>query len=254
MRRGARPRKQRAEFQTIKTMESHEYANIFPMLEDVQLQEMADSIKRLGLLNSIITLDGKILDGRNRYAACKMAGVEPHFAIFSGPDPLDFVWAQNGKARRHLTPSQLAMIGARVATLSRGQDPKNLNVSGDTLKTRKEAAEMVGVGEASVGRARAIINKGSPELVAAVDSGKLTVNAAVAVAKLPVEDQAAAIASETRDKPSDKIPRIKISHGDGIAIAVISNLEQIKDKDAQAIQAFEKVRDYCNARLSKLSK
>lgn len=47
-------------------MEPHEYAALFPMATDAELQEMAADIRKHGLVCPIITLDGKVLDGRNR--------------------------------------------------------------------------------------------------------------------------------------------------------------------------------------------
>ena len=61
------------------------------------------------MLTPIITLDGKILDRRNRFKACKETGVEPIVEDYQGNDPLSFVISVN-KERRHLTPSQKAAI------------------------------------------------------------------------------------------------------------------------------------------------
>jgi hypothetical protein len=154
-------------------MEPHEYASIFPMLQDTELQQLADDIKLNGLNNPIIKLDGKILDGRNRYAACKIAGIRPSFEEYHGDDPLAFVFSQNF-TRRQLSESQKGMIGARYAKLAPHSNQHKVVVSGDTTthesKSRKQAADMVGVGEATVGRARSVLTHGVPELAAAVDA------------------------------------------------------------------------------------
>jgi ParB-like chromosome segregation protein Spo0J len=50
--------------------------HLFPMLADDELEELAADIK--GLLQRIVLdAEGRVLDGRNRLAACEIAGVEP---------------------------------------------------------------------------------------------------------------------------------------------------------------------------------
>ena len=56
---------------------------------------------------------GSILDGRNRYAACRLAGVEPEFTTYDGDDPEGYALAVNAQ-RRDLTKSQRAMVAARA--------------------------------------------------------------------------------------------------------------------------------------------
>jgi ParB-like chromosome segregation protein Spo0J len=50
----------------------------------------------MGQVNPAVTLDGKILDGRRRAAACVIAGVELRTTpLPDGIDPVEFVVAQN---------------------------------------------------------------------------------------------------------------------------------------------------------------
>jgi len=83
------------------------------------------------------------------------------------------------------------MVGARIAELRDGQRSDRVAVSGDTPKipSRKEAADMVGVGEATVGRGRSVLTKGVPELAAAVDAGDINITNAAQLAKLPAARQ-----------------------------------------------------------------
>ena len=53
------------------------------MLDEVRLQEIADDISKNGLLDPIVLHEGKILDGRCRYCACKTAGIEPRFENYN---------------------------------------------------------------------------------------------------------------------------------------------------------------------------
>jgi ParB-like chromosome segregation protein Spo0J len=57
--------------------EPHPLASLFPELPPEELTELARDIKERGQLDPIILHKGLILDGRNRYRACQMAGVKP---------------------------------------------------------------------------------------------------------------------------------------------------------------------------------
>jgi hypothetical protein len=90
----------------------HPAANMFPMLGDdegFRLKDLVANIKQEKLLNPVTMLDGKVLDGRNRLAACKIAGVTPKFINWDGTggSPEAWVVSQNS-SRRDVTPSQKA--------------------------------------------------------------------------------------------------------------------------------------------------
>lgn len=94
----------------------HPACTIFPPLSDDELQELADDIAANGLRNPIVLYQSKILDGRNRYLACEIAGVEPRFTEFDGDDPIGWVVSQN-LLRRHLTASQKAVVALDLLPL-----------------------------------------------------------------------------------------------------------------------------------------
>jgi N6-adenosine-specific RNA methylase IME4 len=94
-------------------LEYHDIANIFPLLTGSEFESLRDDIAKNGLLEPIVVYEGKILDGRNRHAACLGAGVLPDMVDYTGDDPLAFVVSKN-KHRRHLTAGQLAFVGAEV--------------------------------------------------------------------------------------------------------------------------------------------
>ena len=55
----------------------HPLANLFPLIEGTAFDELASDIRSNGQREDIVTLDGMILDGRNRYRGCLAAGVAP---------------------------------------------------------------------------------------------------------------------------------------------------------------------------------
>jgi hypothetical protein len=98
----------------MSALEVHPVADLFPMLAEDELAELAADIKQRGLLQPVVLdPEGRVLDGRNRLAACEMAGVEPEFTTYEGDDPAGYALAVN-IARRHLTKGQKAMIIART--------------------------------------------------------------------------------------------------------------------------------------------
>lgn len=90
-------------------MKAHPYAEAWPLLGHDELAELAEDIAANGLRSPIVTFDGLILDGRNRFAACRQAKIEPTFTEFEGtPDQaLAFVQSVNN-ARRHQSKGSLA--------------------------------------------------------------------------------------------------------------------------------------------------
>jgi ParB-like chromosome segregation protein Spo0J len=88
-------------------MEFHEYANVFPLIEGKEFEELTNDIKQNGLAESIYTHRGKIIDGRNRYRACIEAGVEPRFQEWNGEQSsiVRFILSKNVR-RRNLTEAQ----------------------------------------------------------------------------------------------------------------------------------------------------
>ena len=84
---------------------------MIPKATTEEFTALYEDIREHGLLEPIVTYEGKILDGRTRYNACMQAEIEPKFVEWDGrgDSPLNFVLSEN-LHRRHLTPSQKAAI------------------------------------------------------------------------------------------------------------------------------------------------
>ncbi|MHB8974041.1 MAG: MICOS complex subunit MIC10 family protein [Pirellulaceae bacterium] len=99
-----------------RSLKCHPICLLFPELPKPELEDLAADIKEKGLFNSIVLYEGKILDGRNRYNACRIAGVEPRFVEWSGGSPLEWVVSENF-VRRHLSSSQRAVLALDLLPL-----------------------------------------------------------------------------------------------------------------------------------------
>lgn len=96
-----------------KKYEIHPIADIFPMMSDDELSELAEDIKTNGLIHPIVTKAGVIIDGRNRLRACEIAGIAPEFVEFETDNIEAFIVSVN-LARRNLTKGQQAMALAMI--------------------------------------------------------------------------------------------------------------------------------------------
>jgi hypothetical protein len=142
-------------------MPVHPVADLFPMLPEDELQDLAADITERGLLQPIVLdKDGCILDGRNRYAGCQLAGIEPTFTTYDGDDPEGYALAVN-IARRHLTKGQQAMVAARASAVS--EKPLSVIANGS------------GLSKARVAYARTVLDY-APDLADAVLAGSVPLN------------------------------------------------------------------------------
>jgi ParB-like chromosome segregation protein Spo0J len=169
------------------------------MLPELELYKLAEDIKAKGQLLPITSYEGQILDGRNRYKACEIAGVDPRIEEYAGDDPLGLVASLNDH-RRHDTENERAMVGARMANLKHGGTGANQHKRAESsmetsapVITIERAAELSGSTPASIKRARPIVQSGIPELQDMVDSGEVSIRAGSEVAKLPKEKQRKAV-------------------------------------------------------------
>ena len=182
----------------VADLPSHPFADVLPLLEGEAFGSFVADIKANGLLEPITIHEGLILDGRNRWNACKAAGVEPQFLEFDGDDPLAFVLSLN-LHRRHLTPSQCSMLGADLATMRQGARTDLRQPSASLPEvSQAQAAGLSTASERGVRTAVFVKKKGGRDLVQAVRDGKITVNLAARLATTSEDVQRRAVAEPGR--------------------------------------------------------
>ncbi|MFC8717047.1 hypothetical protein [Kitasatospora sp. NPDC057198] len=144
-------------------MKVHPLIAEFPMLSEAELLGLAEDIKTNGQYEPIL-LDarGTLLDGRNRLAACELAGVEPRFTTYQGDDPAHLIWISNA-LRRQLNQGQRAMILAKARSASKS--------------VARADAEGFGISPARLSLATTVV-KHAPALVDPVISGAMGLDAA----------------------------------------------------------------------------
>jgi len=178
------------------TIENHPASMLFPMMELTEIKKLADDIRDNGQLEPITLYHGQILDGRNRYQACQLVGVEPRFREVDGElsSPVHYVISQN-LHRRHLSVSQRAIVAAEMIPLLAEEakkrqaktqlksneirsTPNGVDAQSDHVGASSHiAARALGIGSTSVDRALKA-KRDYPELYEKAKRGEITVNAA----------------------------------------------------------------------------
>jgi len=167
-------------------MEPHEYAMLLPGMAKNPYEGLKEDISRNGLVSPIVTLDGKILDGRHRYKACDELGIEPRFEEFSGGGALEYVISTNIH-RRSLSEGQRSMVAAGYWNVKHGSNRHKTFVNqedaldspiGESRITRGLAAKITGCKLRNLDRAILILTRGGDALIEEVKSSRLTLSRA----------------------------------------------------------------------------
>ena len=124
-----------------KKLEFHPLASIFPLMEGAPFEELVADIKEAhGVREKVWLYEGKILDGRNRFRASEVAGVDCPTQNYEGDNPLGFVISMNIK-RRHLSPGQLAFVALEIEQRYEAQLAKQRMLAGKKLDPKQKIAE-----------------------------------------------------------------------------------------------------------------
>lgn len=209
-------------------MNTHPAAELFPLMDDDALAALAEDIAKHGLRDPIETLDGELLDGRNRLRACELAGVAPRFdeVTLNGESPTEYVVSRN-LHRRHLTTAQRAALAVELLPhleaearerQKGGQGGVLLSPETDEAKGRadEKAAEIVGVGRTTVAHTKAIQGR-APDVINRMRRGEIpTVAAAAREAGFDAMAQQgrANLGNGAPDASGRPTPRIRYGKGD----------------------------------------
>ena len=163
----------------------HPVANLFPLLEGVEFEELKADIAANGLLEPIwVHPNGSILDGRNRHRACIETETRPEFRTWdNGGSLVSFVVSMN-LHRRHLSKSQRAAISLDVLPMLKeeaqhGGDRRSVdfqvgNIAHLNGRPRDQAAMLFQTSSRYVQDAKALQQE-APDLLEEVRTGDKTI-------------------------------------------------------------------------------
>lgn len=205
----------------------HEVANIFPLMEGEEYDNLCADIQQNGLLVPIwLHPDGSIIDGRNRYRACLQTGTRPEFKTWSGEGSLvSFVVSLN-LHRRHLTASQRAALAVDVLPMLEAENPqggdrRSADFQGGNIatlngKNRETAGELFSVGARYVQDAKKLSQE-APDLLDRVRIGDITLPQAKR--EMRTRDREQKLKEYTEQSNTSSVPDIiKFHNGDMLDI------------------------------------
>jgi hypothetical protein len=118
----------------------HDLSDCFDLMTKEEMTSLSEDVKKNGIIEKIVLLNGKILDGRNRYIACRIVNVKPTYAKFEERrDPLNYVVSKNVK-RRMLTVAQRLDSGLRI--LEKRKKRREIEIEKKKLELEKEGKQV----------------------------------------------------------------------------------------------------------------
>ncbi|SEN92600.1 hypothetical protein SAMN05428959_103804 [Duganella sp. CF517] len=196
-------------------------AYIEPLTES-EYTALERSILVEGCRDALVLWQDVLVDGHNRYQICQQHGIPfkvTENTSFQSLDDVKLWMIDNNLGRRSISDYQrgvLALrkkeiVAARVADLmaeAAAEDALIAPPEGDVAKakpaampltSREDIARAARLSSATISQIEKIQKTATPELVEAVRSGTISINAAATVASLPEADQVAAVAGGKKE-------------------------------------------------------
>lgn len=182
----------------------HEFESLIPSLSDDEFKQLEENIVDAGMVyDPIITWDGVIIDGHNRWKIIQKhpeVSYKTYMEIFSDRNEAKLWIINNQLGRRNLSKPDAIILAqkknevtAQAAkekqieagkSFGRGMESteqiasvKNDKTYSEPISTRKEVARLAGVSEGTVAQFEQVQKK-KPELIEPIRKGELTIGGA----------------------------------------------------------------------------
>jgi len=232
--------------------ERHPLSAAWGDMSDDEFQELKDSLDNIGLQNPIVMYEGQVIDGWHRYIACEELGVPfKTVELAPGVDPQYFVISTN--SRRNQTKAQKAIALSMVFAWGRhgeNQHTKRTGTEYPSSLTSQQIAAEAGVSEKTIKQAKQVITNASPEVIQAVQDGKIGLVKGSTISKLPKEQQAEAI-----NRPMPKaVEQIPVDEGPSDEELRAGELREKFDREyiEKLLDADDKLK-FCNDEIKRLN-
>jgi hypothetical protein len=159
-------------------LEVHPLANEFPMMSELEFESLKHDISVNGCREPIVLFEKKILDGRNRYRACRELGKPFLTKPFEGSFEAARQYSASANLlRRHLTKSQKAMVIVKSGLVVPPGDGGKRRSRGTGKDAIMEVSKKFGVNHVTLYKAAYVFAR-DPPLAERVMAGELSVGSA----------------------------------------------------------------------------
>jgi len=230
----------------MKTLKIHsELQTLLPPLTDEECKGLEADIVAHGCLSPLVTWDGIIVDGHNRYEICQKHGL-PFETIELTFDSLDQakLWAwQHQEHRRNMTSYQRTALALKFKPMLAAKGKANMSSGGKGLEnspnltketnTRQEIAQLAGVSDNTVARVEYLEEHADEETKEKLCQGKTSINKEYKrvkekAAKPKTTPEANEESAVDEPKASENVPCIE-----GLTSVVRTTLKSIRQDDPE---------------------
>lgn len=197
----------------MKALAVHPIAALVPAMQSAEYAELRADIRKHGLRVPVVMYDGQILDGRNRATA--WYDINNNWNVpsttFEGTpaEAVAFVRSHN-IARRHLKEAQKAYFESQASAFlkpSKGGRPSKTSGNFPKFPTQREVAKAAGIDVKTIAKAGKAVKLGGEPIAQALRNGSVSVDRALAIAKMPERKRALALEDRTVPVPKAKPQR-----------------------------------------------
>jgi hypothetical protein len=167
----------------------HPAAEMFPTGDAEYVGALAEYLAANGMEYCqpvVLTPDGQLLEGRGRWAACRLIGKVPPSRVERVVNAWTYIIQSNAAALAELPMPRRAMLLGRVPMLGHVGTPTGRV---DEPPSRRAVHLMTGVNATSLHRAQKIWQHGTPELIELASSGAVKLTTAVRMAETNAKTQ-----------------------------------------------------------------
>jgi polyhydroxyalkanoate synthesis regulator phasin len=189
-------------------------AYIDPLTPD-ELDALERSLLTEGCRDALVLWGEVLVDGHNRYTLCRKHGLAFNTlqnSSFKSMDDVHLWMIDQHLGRRSVSDFQRGVLALRKKDIlgARRQVPREevttpsdnapaLPQLAEPLTSRDALAKAARISSNTITQIEKIQKSAAPELVAAIKSGTISINAAATVASLPIEAQVAAVAGGKKE-------------------------------------------------------